>query len=189
MFGELGIDINKLIEKQYIKDANENIKGYITGPVIWNEWKITTKVPNRKWITTNSANRNTELQDIRVKLIKPKSKIDNDNYKILQILDVINNTDDIQDINWNNYIDVLVNKINDLKVKELALAIELAKTYNKSVNNFTGALIEARIKKSKEDNELLYRKIRELKLKANTGRRYKVNPNIKFKALEEWGFY
>lgn len=39
------------------------------------------------------------------------------------------------------------NKINDLKVKELVTAIELAKTYNKFVNNFAGALIEARIKK------------------------------------------
>lgn len=189
MFGELGIDTNKLIEKQYIKDENENIKGYITGPVIWNEWKITTQVPNRKWITTNSANRNTELQDIRVKLIKPKTKIDNDNYKILQILDVIDNCDDIQDINWNNYIDVLVNKINDLKVKELVTAIELAETYNKFVNNFAGALIEARIKKSNEDDKLLQKKIQELKLRANTGRRYKINPNIKFKELKEWGFY
>lgn len=40
MFGELGIYTNKLIEKQYIKDENEKIKGYITGPVIWNEWRI-----------------------------------------------------------------------------------------------------------------------------------------------------
>ena len=189
MFGELGIDTNKLIEKQYIKDANENIKGYITGPVIWNEWKISTQIPNRKCITTNSVNRNIELQDIRVKLIKPKTKIDNDNYKILQMLDVIDNIYDIQDINWNNYIDVLVSKINDLKVKELGTAIELAKTYNKFVNNFIGALIEARIKKSNEDNKLLHKKIQELKFKANTGRRYKVNPNIKFRELEEWGFY
>lgn len=188
MFGELGIDTNKLIEKQYIKDANENIKGYITGPVIWNEWKITTQVPNRKWITTNSANRNTELQDIRVKLIKPKTKIDNDNYKILQILDVINDIDDIQDINWNNYIDVLVNKINDLKVKELVAAIELANTYNKFVNNFAGALIEGRIKKNNEGNRLLCKKIQELKFNANIGRRYKVNRNVRLKTLEEWGF-
>lgn len=189
MFGELGIDINKLIEKQYIKDANENIKGYITGPVIWNEWKISTQVPSRKWITTNSISRNIELQDIRVKLIKPKTKIDNDNYKILQMLDVIDNIDNIQDINWNNYIDVLVDKINDSKIKELITTIELAKTYTKFVNNFAGALIEARIKKSNEDDKLLHKKIQELKRRANTGRRYKLNSNIKFKELEVWGFY
>ena len=87
------------------------------------------------------------------------------------------------------HLDVLVNKINDLIVKELITAIELAETYNKFVNNFTGALIEARIKKSNEDNQVLYKKIRELKFRANTGRRYKVNCNIQFKTLEEWGFY
>ena len=188
MFGELGIDINKLIEKQYIKDSNENIKGYITGPVIWNEWKISTQVPNRKWITTNSVHRNIELQDIRVKLIKPKAIIGNDNYRILQILDVIDKNDEIQDINWGNYIDVLVNKLNELKDKEILPAIDLAQNYNKFVNNFIGALIEARIIKRNQDSELLYSKIRKLKFKANIGRRYKINPNIHFNGLGEWGF-
>ena len=189
MFGELGIDTNKLIEKQYIKDADENIKGYITGPVIWNEWKISTQVPNRKWITTNSVNRNTEIQDIRVKLIKPKISVNNENYKILQILDVIDKTEEIQDINWNNYIDILVNKINNLKTQELLKALELAKAYNNFVNNFTGVLIERRIKQTNEENELLYQRMYQLKCKASTGKRYKINRNINLQGLKEWGFY
>lgn len=52
MFGEVGIDTEQLILKQYIK-KDDKINGYLTGPVVWNNWDITTQVPNRTWIATN----------------------------------------------------------------------------------------------------------------------------------------
>ena len=54
LFGELGIDKNQLINKRYLNQGN-HVMGYLTGPVLWNIWNITTQVPNRTWIANNAA--------------------------------------------------------------------------------------------------------------------------------------
>ncbi|WP_270206240.1 hypothetical protein, partial [Clostridium butyricum] len=104
LFGELGINKEKLVKRLYIQNNNE-IFGYITGPSIWNYFRLTTQIPNKKWIVSNNVKANYEDDDLRVKLIVPKILIDTENYKLLQILDVIEDKNNIciQDLNDNNY--------------------------------------------------------------------------------------
>lgn len=187
MFGELGIDKEQLIMKQYIKREGY-INGYYTGPALWNKWSITTQVPNRTWIATNMINRTTELNELKVKLLKPKTIVDKHNYELLQILDVIDQTDYIQDINWNNYLETLVTKLEKLDIDELNYVIEFTKYYRKFVNNLTGALIEGRFKNT-DKYEQLWKQLFNLKVKANLGKKYKLNHEIKLRNINEWGFY
>lgn len=187
MFGELGINKEQLILKQYIKQAN-HINGYYTGPVLWNNWNITTQVPNRIWIANNKIRRTTEVDDLKVKLVKPKTNIDEYNYEILQILDTIDQIDLIQDINWNNYIEALTTKLEKFDVVQLNYTINITKNYRKFVNNFAGALIEAKFKNT-DKYEKLYWQLFSLKVKANTGKKYKLAYKIRLKNTDEWGFY
>lgn len=132
-FGELGINKEKLIKRLYLKN-NDEITGYVTGPTIWNYYRLTTQIPNKRWIVSNYAKENYEENDLRIKLIVPKIKITNENYRILQILDVIEDKNRmyIQDLNWNNYNSFLqiVSKVDNDELNKL---INISKTYDDSV--------------------------------------------------------
>lgn len=187
IFGELGLDTQQLILKQYIKE-DSNVNGYLTGPAIWNNWEITTQVPNRMWVATNFTKRTTEREDLKIKLVKPKITIHNNNHELLQMLDVIDQVYQIQDINWDNYIEVLLNKIDKLNIEQLKLFINLTKHYNKFVNNFTGVLVETKFKNNNKYNQLS-QQLFTMKTKANTGKRYKLICKNNLKNAGEWGFY
>lgn len=187
MFGELGIDKEQLILKQYIKHAN-HINGYYTGPVLWNNWSITTQVPNRTWVATNKIKRGIELDDLKLKLVKPKISVNEYNYEILQFLDVIDQVNQIQDIDWNNLIEVLIAKIEKFDIDKLNYTIDITRHYKKFVNNFTGALIETKFKNT-DKYEHLYWQLLNLKIKSNRGKKYKLSHEIKLKNTDEWGFY
>lgn len=139
-FGELGIDKEELIIRKYIRNNNDII-GYITGPTIWNNWGLTTQVPNKKWIVTNVTKKNVHINDIRVKLIRPKIMVNSENYKLLQLLDVVNQMDYIQDIIWREFPNILINQINRFNEDELKQLIYLSNNYKKKVNDLICALI------------------------------------------------
>lgn len=117
IFGEMPLDKNKVIIKKYIKDENGNIKGYITGAKLFNQLGLTTQVSNITNIVTNECKNNNEYKNERLGVIikKPKIKIDNDNYKYLQLLDIINNKEQIN-IEVNNEDEIIYNFIEKNKL-------------------------------------------------------------------------
>jgi hypothetical protein len=188
IFGELGVDEEQIVEKLYLKDRKRTI-GYVTGPRLWNFWGITTQVPNRVWIATNRAHRNKEIDNYNVKLIKPKVTVDENNYKILQFLDVIDQVDQIQDLDFDKFLDVMNSKLKTFDMQQIAFLIDYAQDYNKFVKNFTGALIENLFSRTKNYNEIRHF-VNVLKINANTGKKTRFFTDInKMKNLKEWGFY
>lgn len=187
-FGEIGIDKTKLIIELYIEE-NENIIGYMTGPVLWNKWGISTQIPKQKWITTNSVVRNSVNEDMNIRLIKPKVKVTKDNYKMLQILDFVEQIDDIQDIIWSDYVDILREKVLNLDNTELLKLTYLMSYYNKFVNNFMGCVLYETITNwyKYKRYDLILNKLMEVQKKASEGRKYKINKDIKFINWEKWG--
>lgn len=97
IFGEMPLDKNKVIIKKYIKDEKGNIKGYVTGAKLFNQLGLTTQVTNVINIATNECKNNNEYKNDKLGVIvkKPKIKVNNDNYKYLQLFDIINNKDQI----------------------------------------------------------------------------------------------
>ena len=117
VFGEMPLDKNKVIIKKYIKDENGNIKGYITGAKLFNQLGLTTQVPNIINIVTNECKNNNEYKNekLGVIIIKPKIKIDNDNYKYLQLFDIINNKEEIN-IEVDNEDEIIYSFIEENKL-------------------------------------------------------------------------
>ena len=97
IFGEMPLDKNKVIVKKYIKDEHGNIKGYITGAKLFNQLGLTTQLPNIINIITNECKNYNEYKNEKLGVVikQPKSKINNENYKYLQLFDIINNKDHI----------------------------------------------------------------------------------------------
>ena len=114
MFGEMGLDHRKLIQLKYLKDRDGNVKGYITGANLFNQVGLTTQVPNTVDITTNECKNNNKYTNkyLNVIIRKPKLKINNDNYKYLQLIDLIENKDNIF-IEVENYDEIIYNFIEE----------------------------------------------------------------------------
>ena len=97
VFGDKLLDVNKVIDKKYIYDKNGK-KGYFSGAYLFNKLGLTTQVPKELLIVTNECP-NANLynnKNLGVVIKKPKIKITDDNYKYLQLFDLLINKDDIK---------------------------------------------------------------------------------------------
>lgn len=97
IFGEVPLAIRKIIQYKYLVDKFGNVKGYITGAILFNKVGLTTQVPNIMDIATNECkNYNKYTNDYFNTTIRmPKIEITNENYKYLQLFDLIENKDNI----------------------------------------------------------------------------------------------
>ena len=91
-FGYSNINYNKLIADLYLNYSN-NVYGYISGPSLANKIGLTTQLPKDEYIVTNN---NRIVSDIdNIKLVKPVVNVTKDNYKILQVLDLLLNKNNV----------------------------------------------------------------------------------------------
>ena len=134
IFGEMPLDKNKVIIKKYIKDEHGNIKGYITGAKLFNQLGLTTQVPNIINIVTNECKNYNEYKNEKLGVIirQPKIKIDNDNYKYLQLFDIINNKDQIN-IEVDNEDEIIYNFIEENKLDFEKIIKYARETKNKKI--------------------------------------------------------
>lgn len=122
-FGYKKIDINKVIYKKYLKD--DKIKGYYSGAYLFNKLGLTTQVPKEIVIVTNECKYNKyNNKNLGIVIKKPKIKITEENYKYLQLFDILTNKDNIK-IEVSNEKDIIFNFIKEnnldmLKVFEYA---------------------------------------------------------------------
>lgn len=85
----------KVIERKYLLNENGRF-GYISGCVFANKMGLTTQVPMVREIVTNKATtqrRETELTGAKLIIRKPKAYVTDENYAVLQFLDLIKDID------------------------------------------------------------------------------------------------
>lgn len=90
----------KVIEQKYLIEANKRC-GYIGGIMFANQMGLTTQVPMTYEIVTNKATkdfRETSLAKSRVIVRKPRTEVTEENYKILQFLDLLKDVDIIAEL-------------------------------------------------------------------------------------------
>lgn len=88
VFGKSTIKHGELVRRLYMWDEDE-VFGYETGPSYCNFIGLTTQVPKYTFIATNK--RQTNINDSTLKLVKPVIEVNINNYKYLQMLDIISN--------------------------------------------------------------------------------------------------
>lgn len=112
IFGEMPLDKEKVINKKYLQDENNNVIGYITGVKLFNQLGLTTQVPNITTIVTNNCNNKYDYKVECLNIIIRKSvlKVNNDNYSYLQFIDILLNKEKVN-IEIDNYQEILYNYI------------------------------------------------------------------------------
>ena len=122
IFGKMLLGNRQIIQYKYIMDKDGNIKGYVTGAKLFNEAHLTTQVPNIIDIATNECKNfnKYENKNLNVIIRKPKIEINNENYKYLQLFDLIENKDNIG-IEVDNPDEIIYNFIeeNDLDFEKI----------------------------------------------------------------------
>lgn len=128
-FGNKLLDINKVIEKKYICDNNGR-KGYFVGAYLFNKLGLTTQVPKDILIVTNECPNANEYNNKRlgVTIRRPKTPINEDNYKYLQLFDILMNKDDIK-------IESDEKEVIYKYIKENELELEKIFEYANEINN------------------------------------------------------
>ncbi|WP_019413250.1 hypothetical protein [Paenisporosarcina sp. TG20] len=87
------LSVNKIIDKKYLYRGKEVI-GYISGLAFANKLHLTTQNPSVVEIVTNVEKMNNRIVHFnkrRITIRKPRVNVNKDNYKILQVLDLLNN--------------------------------------------------------------------------------------------------
>ncbi|WP_058309087.1 DUF6088 family protein [Gracilibacillus massiliensis] len=95
------VNIDKLIGRKYIKPIDKKVIGYITGTNFANQLGLTTQTACILTIVTNEAGRlerEVTIGNRVVKLKKPRVKVNDQNYKLLQVLDLLNDYDRVSEI-------------------------------------------------------------------------------------------
>ena len=128
-FGFSNIDYNKLINDLYLCNIDQ-VYGYISGPTLANKIGLTTQIAKEEYIVTNNNRVVSGIDNI--KLIKPPVVVTKDNYKILQVLDLLLNKYDVY-YDCENPNKVIYNYIidNDINFEGL---LYYSKYYNKYIN-------------------------------------------------------
>ena len=114
MFGEVPLNTNKLRKLKYLEDKDGNIKGYIVGAKLFNKLGLTTLVPNVTDIVTNECKYHKQY-DERLRTYITKPKIENENYRYLQFIDILDNKDNIH-IEAQNADEILYRIIQECKL-------------------------------------------------------------------------
>lgn len=129
-FGYKPLNINKVIDKKYIHDYNGQ-KGYFSGAYLFNKIGLTTQIPKEMLIVTNECPNANDYnnKNLQVVIRKPKIEINDDNYKYLQLFDILVNKDNIK-IETENEKEIIYKFIKDNQ-----LEFEKIFEYANKINN------------------------------------------------------
>ena len=133
IFGKMAISNKDIINYKYIMDKKGNIKGYITGAKLFNDAHFTTQVPSIIDVATNDCKNYNKYNNSNLNVVirKPKMKVDNENYKYLQLFDLIENKDNVE-IEVENFDDALYKfiKANNLDFEKIIKYAMVTKSNN-----------------------------------------------------------
>lgn len=116
--------IEKVLEYKYLRDKNQ-LCGYVSGQLFFNQIGLSTQVPMQYEIVSNKATtdyRETVLAQSRIIIRSPKVPVTEQNYTILQFLDMMKDVDLYSEISGKElqerlfkYLRTINLKISDLE--------------------------------------------------------------------------
>lgn len=151
---ETGIDSIELIRRTYIEDKRGNVFGYLTGAAFLHKLGLIEKSPHKIIIATNAKrNGNIETTDMEFKLVNPSTTVTRENYRYLQMLDLIKN--DL--INGDNvqYSFVLTHFMNKYQLKEAKLVALAVDFYSQKVVLKVAEFISNKVYLEEQKDEII----------------------------------
>lgn len=138
-FGKLKPNEEELL-KPYLFEDNKRI-AYITGTALYNRMGLTTQVPKNIKVASRDKRIVTTIGNIKVNPVKSYTDVNNGNYSLLELLDILKDFKIIPDTDKSQTIRFVFKKINQLSENEMELFIKIALKYPPRVRAFAGALL------------------------------------------------
>ena len=138
-FGSLKPKEEELL-KPYLFEGDNRV-AYITGTALYNRMGLTTQVPKNIRVASRSKRIVTKVGIIQVKPVKSYMDVTNENYYLLELLDVLKDFKTIPDTEKSQIIKFMLQKFKLLSKKEKVNLVNIAIKYPPRVRAFTGALL------------------------------------------------
>ena len=123
--------------------------GYLTGNALYNQWGLTTQVPNKITIARHSRLPEKEISGYKIKFTVRPFPFKEFDIPMLQLLDALADIQQIPDTSPLTVIPLLVAKMKELQPSQLNRLTQLALEYPPSTRALLGALLETHFPKQK----------------------------------------
>ncbi|WP_208560078.1 DUF6088 family protein [Marinilactibacillus kalidii] len=114
------LSVDKIIDKKFLQDS-DGIVGYKTGINFANSLGLTSQTASVTTIVTNktaSVKRDVTYYNKKIIIRKPKKEISTQNYKVLQVLDLLNDYEKLCEEPMGNAKIKILNYLKDVKISE-----------------------------------------------------------------------
>ena len=112
------LSMRRVIEEKYLKEDSKRC-GYISGVAFANQLGVTTQVAMVYEIVTNKATndyRELMLANSRIVVRKPRTKVNEENYRMLQFLDLMKDIDCLAETTGEELKQRLLNYMNNNEI-------------------------------------------------------------------------
>lgn len=122
--------------------AGENRIAYITGTALYNRMGLTTQVPGDIRVASKLKEIRTRIGNINVRRVKSYVDVTDENYHLLEILDVLKDFKLIPDLNKKTAVKRMMTVLASLKKEDLLQIVRCGIDYPPRVRAFLGVLLE-----------------------------------------------
>ena len=126
--------------KPYLFEDGKRI-AYITGTALYNRMGLTTQKPKNIRVASRSKRIFTKVGSIQVKPVKSYVDVTNDNYYLMELLDVLKDFKTIPDTERSQVIKFMLQKLKGLTNKEKKEFVEIVLKYPPRVRAFAGVIL------------------------------------------------
>jgi hypothetical protein len=140
VFGELKPNEEEIL-KPYLFDKGKRI-AYITGTSLYNRMGLTTQIPKSIKISSRVKRITVSRGNIRATPVKSYVDVTDNNFYLLELLDVLKDFKQIPNLDKSSAIKILSNKLKELSKIETKLLVKCSLAYPPRVRAFLGALLE-----------------------------------------------
>ena len=138
-FGMLRPNEEELL-KPYLFSKGKRI-AYITGNALYNRMGLTTQVPKTIKVASMNKRIATKIGSVQVKPVKSYVEVTDDNYSLLELLDVLKDFKKITDSDKEQALRFMLQKMKELSSTKRQRLVQIAIKYPPRVRALTGALL------------------------------------------------
>lgn len=138
-FGMLRPNEEELL-KPYLFSKGKRI-AYITGNALYNRMGLTTQVPKTIKVASMNKRIATKIGSVQVKPVKSYVEVTDDNYSLLELLDVLKDFKKITDSDKEQAFRFMLKKMKELSSTKRQRLVQIAIKYPPRVRALTGALL------------------------------------------------
>ena len=138
-FGRLQPREEELLKRYLFKGTQRT--AYVTGITLYNKMGLTTQVPKNITLACRDKRIAAKIGSFEIKSVKSYVDVTNNNYRFLELLDVIKDLNSIPDADKSQILRFILEKLAGFSENERNKLIEVALKYPPRVRALTGALL------------------------------------------------